>query len=87
MRKLNILITFIVLASVVLPKAYGQNDKPALESRHSVRIGWGDMITETILFPVPSAHSMFFSHLPLHTERIYAILPIESVVASVSQKW
>ena len=50
MRKLNILITFIVLASVVLPKAYGQNDKPALESRHSVRIGWGDMITETILF-------------------------------------
>jgi hypothetical protein len=30
--------------------AFGQKDKPTLENRHSVRIGWGDMLFETMAF-------------------------------------
>lgn len=39
-----------VLVVVGVPKAFGQQGKPAVENRHSVRIGWGDMMTETMLF-------------------------------------
>jgi len=49
MRRLSIVMA-LFLTVTLLPTAFCQKEKPVLENRHSVRIGWGDMITETILF-------------------------------------
>lgn len=50
MRKLSVIITALFLTTTVVPAAFCQKEKPALDSRHSVRIGWGDMLSETMLF-------------------------------------
>lgn len=50
MRRLSKIVTALFLTVIGLSSAFCQNEKPAIDYRHSVRIGWGDMITETILF-------------------------------------
>jgi hypothetical protein len=50
MKRLIKTVTILFLTAIGFSSAFCQNDKPAIDYRHSVRIGWGDMITETILF-------------------------------------
>lgn len=50
MRKSATIIFALFLTITGLPTAFCQKEKPVLDYRHSVRIGWGDMITETIIF-------------------------------------
>ena len=44
------MVAVLLLATMGMPTASCQNDKPAIEHRHSVRIGWGDMLYETMAF-------------------------------------
>ena len=48
MKKTLAIVLF--LSVLALPSAFCQDEKPSLENRHSVRIGWGDMIYESIAF-------------------------------------
>lgn len=50
MKRLLTIVTVLLLAAMSLPTAFGQNDKPAIDHRHSIRIGWGDMLFETMAF-------------------------------------
>ena len=50
MRRFSKTVTVLFLTVIGLSPAFCQKEKPVLDNRHSVRIGWGDMITETILF-------------------------------------
>lgn len=69
MRKLSTIVITLLLATVCLPTAFCQNDKP-IEHRHSFRIGWGDMLYETMAFrpkligtwPNPGALPDNYSH-------------------------
>ena len=49
MRRLSILIV-LFLTVLCVSTAMGQNEKQSLSNRHSVRIGWGDMLYETMAF-------------------------------------
>ena len=44
------MVLILILAVLAIPTAFCQNDKSSLGSRHSVRIGWGDMLFETMAF-------------------------------------
>ena len=44
------LAIFLFLSVLALPSAFCQDEKPSLGNRHSVRIGWGDMIYESAVF-------------------------------------
>lgn len=69
MRKSSTIVITLLLATVCLPTAFCQNDKP-IEHRHSFRIGWGDMLYETMAFrpkligtwPNPGALPDNYSH-------------------------
>ena len=69
MRKLSTIVITLLLTTVCLPTAFCQNDKP-IEHRHSFRIGWGDMLYETMAFrpkligtwPNPGALPDNYSH-------------------------
>ena len=50
MRRITAIVIVLFLTAIGLPKAFCQNDKPSLGSRHCVRFGWGDMIYESIAF-------------------------------------
>lgn len=69
MRKLSTIVITLLLTTVCLPTAFCQNDKP-IEHWHSFRIGWGDMLYETMAFrpkligtwPNPGALPDNYSH-------------------------
>jgi hypothetical protein len=44
------LAILLLLSEIALPSAFCQNEKTSLDNRHSVRIGWGDMIYESAVF-------------------------------------
>ena len=44
MRRFYTIVTVLLLTAMGLPAAFCQNDKPAIDHRHSFRIGWGDML-------------------------------------------
>ena len=50
MRKLSTIAIILLLTIAGLSTAFCQNEKPSLDKRHSVRIGWGDMLFETMAF-------------------------------------
>ena len=50
MRIISAIVTALFLTILGLPTAFCQNEKPALDHRHSFRIGWGDMLSETMIF-------------------------------------
>lgn len=50
MRRVSKVVLILILAVLAIPTAFCQNDKSSLGSRHSVRIGWGDMLYETMAF-------------------------------------
>lgn len=50
MRKASTLVLVLFLTAMAIPTAFCQNEKPNLGNRHSVRIGWGDMLFETAVF-------------------------------------
>jgi len=50
MRNVSVIVIALFLTTVGLSPAFCQNDKTTLENRHSVRIGWGDMLFETMAF-------------------------------------
>jgi hypothetical protein len=50
MKRLSTLVTVLLLAAAGGSPAFCQNDNASLGNRHSVRIGWGDMLFETMAF-------------------------------------
>jgi hypothetical protein len=48
MKKASTLV--LILTVMVISTAFCQKEKPNLGNRHSVRIGWGDMLFETAVF-------------------------------------
>ena len=61
MRRITAIVIVLFLTAIGLPKAFCQNDKPSLGSRHCVRFGWGDMIYESIAFR-PSLNGTWATH-------------------------
>lgn len=50
MRKILAIVIILLLTIAGFSTAFCQNEKPAIDKRHSVRIGWGDMLFETMAF-------------------------------------
>lgn len=50
MRKPFTTVIVLLLTAAALPTAFCQNDNTTPDRRHSVRIGWGDMLFETMAF-------------------------------------
>lgn len=50
MRKPFTTVIVLLLTAAALPTAFCQNDNTTPDCRHSVRIGWGDMLFETMAF-------------------------------------
>jgi hypothetical protein len=50
MKKTFTTVIVLLLTAAVLPTAFCQNDNNVQNRRHSVRIGWGDMLFETMAF-------------------------------------
>lgn len=50
MRKISAIVIILLLTIAGFSTAFCQNEKPAIDKRHSVRIGWGDMLFETMAF-------------------------------------
>ena len=50
MRKPFTTVIVLLLTVAALPTAFCQNDNTTPDRRHSVRIGWGDMLFETMAF-------------------------------------
>ncbi len=50
MRRFSNIVIVLFLTMSALPPAFCQNDKSSIGSRHTVRIGWGDMLFETMAF-------------------------------------
>ncbi len=50
MKKPFTTVIVLLLTAAALPTAFCQNDNTTPDRRHSVRIGWGDMLFETMAF-------------------------------------
>jgi len=50
MKKTFTTVIVLLLTAAALPTAFCQNDNNVQNRRHSVRIGWGDMLFETMAF-------------------------------------
>lgn len=50
MRRVTKVVLVLIMTWLAIPTVFCQNGNSSLDHRHSVRIGWGDMLSETVIF-------------------------------------